>query len=290
MCPRAKLPVLTEQTRQTKLPVRTEPTARTRRTAPTELPARTQPTAPAKQAPKAKPAAPDKMERMATFTVRGQARREVNPERAKALLAVEVTGAHRGEVWDQARAAHNDLANQAVALVNAKKAVDWTALEVQVGSYYEWMPMRDNPGQSEQVRKYRASGDITVEFKDFTELGLWLAAVAELPNVEVRGVSWSLTEATKTNLHRKIRHDAVQDARQRADDYAADFGLANPSLTALFESGLYNGGDQGGGGGHPVMPRALMMAEATAAEPNVELKPAIIQVAADIVAVFAARH
>jgi len=227
-----------------------------------------------------------KIASVATYTVRGAAQREVRPERAKALLGVEATGAHRGEVWEQAQQAHQHLTSQAAELVATGQAADWTAQEIQVGTYQEWVPLAGNPGQSEPVRRFRASGDVAVEFTDFTALSRWLATVAEIPNVEVRGVSWSLTTATRVRLLREIRHEAVQDAIQRARDYAADFGQPELTLSAVYEPGLYPGPDSSGGIANPVMPRALMMADSSAAMPSVELKPATISLTAEIIAVF----
>lgn len=223
---------------------------------------------------------------MVTITVRGSAQREVKPELARALLGVEMTGASRAEVWEKALTAHAKLAGRAADLVAQGKAVDWTALEVQVGSYYDWVPMVGNPGQSEQVRRYRAAGDVTVEFADFQELGQWLASIAESTGVEVRGVNWSLTDNTRQTIAREVRSEAVLDAKQRAEDYARDIGTPDITITALYEPGLYPGPDAATGGLSPAMPRAMMMAERSVTSQSIELKPAIIPVGAEVIAVF----
>ena len=221
---------------------------------------------------------------MTTITVRGTAQREVQPERALVRLGVEASGENRGEVWASVQRAHEALVAQAKELVETGRAVDWTALEIQVGTYMDWVPLAGSPGQNQQVRRFRASGDITVEFTNFTELGRWLASIAELAGVEVRGVTWRLTDQTASEIGREVRTEAVADAAQRAKDYAAAIGVGHHlSLESLFEPGLYPGPEVGG---LPV-PRGVLLAAAESSA--VELRPAIVPVTAEITAVFTTR-
>ena len=61
---------------------------------------------------------------------------------------------------------------------------------------------------------------------------------------------WALTETTKTRVTRELRTVAVQDARAKADDFAAALGTSVDRVAALRESGGYPpGGVRGAAGG-----------------------------------------
>lgn len=224
---------------------------------------------------------------MAHIAVRGSAQREVQPERAKVRLGVNVSGADRAAVLAAAQRVHAAIVAEATKLVADGKATDWTALEVQAFSYPEWVPLTDGSGRQEQVRRFRAASDLTVEFRDFDELGRWLGTVGELDGLEIRGVDWSLTEPTAAEIGAEVRREAVADAVARAMDYSTALGLDEVSLDGLYEPGLYPHCGEGVGGGvgtYPAPRAAMLSMDATGA--GFELKPAIVPVTAVITAVF----
>jgi uncharacterized protein len=205
----------------------------------------------------------------------------VQPERAKASVAVAVSGEQRADVLAEAQRVHAHVVAQAKAQVTAGAARDWTAPDVQAWEYQDWIPLAGAPGQQQQVRRFRAGGDIVVDFTDFDALGRWLAAVAELPGVEVRGVQWGLSDATQAATSREVRTEAMADAVTRAAEYAAALGLSGPIIHSIYEPGLYH--HESGGG---AMPRAAMMMAGDAMGGGFEMKPAVANVAAEVVAVF----
>jgi len=223
---------------------------------------------------------------MAHIAVRGTARRDVLPERATARVSVVVSGNDPASVLSDAQRVHAAVVEQATGLVAKGIASDWTARQVQSYSYFDWVPLADGSGRQEQVRRFRATGDVDIEFRDLDEVGRWLAKVGEINGVEVRGVDWSLSDATAQRVGAEVRAEAVRDAVARAMDYVTALGLDEVDLEGLYEPGLYPGECCGGGGGTLPVPRAAMLAAGATAEAGFELKPAVVPVVAEVAAVF----
>jgi len=224
---------------------------------------------------------------MAHVAVRGVAKREVLPERATARLSVQVSGSDSATVLADAQRVHAAIVEQATGLVADGVASDWTARQVQSFSYVDWVPLTDGSGRQEQVRRFRATGDVDIEFRDLDEVGRWLAKVGELSGVEVRGVDWSLTDATAQDIGSQVRAEAVRNAVARAMDYSTALGLDELDLEGIYEPGLYPGECCGGGGGIAPMPRVAMLAGGIeAGGAGFELKPAVVPVIAEVAVVF----
>lgn len=223
---------------------------------------------------------------MAQIAVRGVARREALPERATARLSVLVNGDDPAAVLAEAQRVHAAVVEQATGMVADGIAADWTARQVQSFSYTDWLPLTDGSGRQEQVRRFRATGDVDIEFRDLDEVGRWLAKVGETNGVEVRGVDWSLTEATAAKLGAEVRAEAVRNAVSRAMDYATALGLDEVDLKGIYEPGLYPHECCAGGGGAIPMPRAAMLAAGGAVETGFDLKPAVVPVIAEVAVVF----
>jgi len=222
---------------------------------------------------------------MAHIAVHGVARREVLPERATARLSVVTSGDDPAAVLAEAQRVHAAVVEQATGLVADGVATDWTARQVQSYSYQDWVPLTDGSGRQEQVRRFRATGDVDIEFRDLEEVGRWLAKVGEINGVEVRGVDWTLTEATTQKIGAEVRAEAVRNAVARAMDYATALGLDEVDLKGIYEPGLYPKECCAGGGGVLPVPRAAMLAGGVA-ESGFELKPAVVPVVADVAVVF----
>lgn len=76
-------------------------------------------------------------------------------------------------------------------------------------------------------KDYTASTSFTVRFRDFTELGTFATMASTMEFVSVQQILWELTEATKATLGTKSRIEAINDAMQKANDYAKALEKAN---------------------------------------------------------------
>lgn len=130
----------------------------------------------------------------------------------------------------------------------------WSMSTLYTGS---WQP--DDADGTKVPRRFSASTRLEVTFRDFQELGGFTSNLASTEFVGVDRIEWRLTEATKMELGRRCRRDAVKDAMLKAKDYAdaagkADFEIleiTDGRAAAGYSDGplLYGGARHGGGAG-----------------------------------------
>src|SRR5690606_16761492 len=104
----------------------------------------------------------------------------------------------------------------------------------------------------------------------------------------IEGVDWTLTDAHRDELLVEVRTGAVEDARTKAEVYAAALGLGSVSVLAVADAGMLGDGRHPvGGGGRDPLPGVRSFAMSGSA-PDVELSPHPITVTADVDARFLA--
>lgn len=98
----------------------------------------------------------------------------------------------------------------------------WSMTSLSTGS---WQPT-DNRGKN-LARRFTASSRLEVKFRDFAQLGTFTSELAQTKFVSVDRIEWRLTDATKAELGRQCRRNAVKDAMAKAKDYADAAGKAD---------------------------------------------------------------
>lgn len=169
--------------------------------------------------------------------VRGEAVLEVEPEIAR--LGVSVTARDA----DRAKAMH--LLNERAAAIDEIVASFGDAIEDSATTGVRVSPQLKNGKPRERVVGYVAVVSMTLTVRDFARLGELLAQVASQDLTEVSGPWWSLRPGS--TVDRDARAAAVQDALQRARDYAAALGSEVTALIELADVGLLSDGLESGG-------------------------------------------
>ncbi|KAK4980876.1 hypothetical protein LTR66_002910 [Elasticomyces elasticus] len=124
----------------------------------------------------------------------------------------------------------------------AKAAIShWSMKSFRSSSFVPY----DSNGRN-QTRRYTARADFEISFRDFKVLSYYPTELAKIPHVQVNGVQWILTDATKRSLQSELRKMAARDALVRARDYAEALGLGNVRLLELSEGALssLDGGEE----------------------------------------------
>ncbi|KAK7970074.1 hypothetical protein PG988_009147 [Apiospora saccharicola] len=129
---------------------------------------------------------------------------------------------------------------------------------------YEWV------GTNNQRRDlgltYHASSTFEVVFRDMALLADTAGELAAMPHVAITSTEWRLTTATCAEIEREARKKAIENAVQKADDYAGVVGRkvvavditdgpasAASSISNPWRRTPFNGG--GGGGGAQQAPQ-----------------------------------
>jgi uncharacterized protein YggE len=151
-----------------------------------------------------------------------------------------------------------------------------TAIERSSTSGLHVAPIFSRRGGT-KITGYRGSFSTQIVVHDFDMLSPLIFALTPLPNSQIDGPWWSLRRDNAA--FRKVRLDAITDARRRADDYAAAFGASVADLVEVsdLETGFPGGREM----------RTFAMAKSVADEVDFELEPATQTVSGQVTVRFA---
>lgn len=175
---------------------------------------------------------------MAVISVTGRAETRIAPERAVVSLAVAVQGPEREAVARRASEAHGSLAAELAELAAEPGLLErWSSDDLHATAQRPW-----NHEGKQLPLVYSANSSFTVVFEDLGRLGEWLGALADRAGVQIRGVDWRLTDATRRSAEAEAQRLAVDDAVRRARVYAEALGLSSPVVLELADRGLLDDG------------------------------------------------
>lgn len=164
-----------------------------------------------------------------TITVVGQGSATAPPDAARISLGVEVSETEANAAIDGANASA-----QLVLDLVTSSGIDATDVQTTDVSVY---PRYGNDGRD--IIGYTASNRLVVTVRDLDALGGLLDAAAGLVGDDIRidGLGFILDDPTQADS--EARADAVEDARTRADEYAAAAGVELGDVMAISETGSY---------------------------------------------------
>ncbi|MEV5507475.1 SIMPL domain-containing protein [Streptomyces orinoci] len=195
------------------------------------------------------------------IAVRGQARLEVDPEIARLGVTIGTRGTDRRKALD-------DLTRRNNQVLDLIKSHGEAVERLETGSF-TITPQLNEKGRHERIRSYRGHVHLTATVADFTVLGELSSRLADLELTRVDGPWWALRPDSPA--HREARRQAVQDAVQRAREYAGALGAELVALLELTDT------DTESGYGGPPPPSGGMMRTAgyggAAPAPALDLEP-----------------
>lgn len=201
-------------------------------------------------------------------TVRGEAELTCAPDLATVSATMHATGADADSVRQQLASASTRVR----ALVDRYGP----ALERHSTSGLHVGPTFAGRG-GRRISGFRGNLSTELVIHDFDALADILAAVTGLDNAQVDGPWWSLRPTNP--IHRQVRIAAIDEARQRAADYAAAF---DASLGSLLEVSDLEGSFHP----QPRMMKAAFAMESAGGEPDLDLEPAEQRVGAQVTVRF----
>lgn len=188
--------------------------------------------------------------------VRGEAVREVPPEIARFSVTVSARHADRRDT----------LARLAARADEVRAIIDGYGPAVERRETGALHVHPERKGSRERIAAYHGSVSTTVTVTDFTVLGELMLRLADQEQTAVAGPWWALRPDSP--VHRDARRAAIDDALERAREYADALGARVTALVELADSGMAQ---------QPVtMTRAAYgfgAAEAAGGPPHLELDP-----------------
>ncbi|PJN25189.1 hypothetical protein CG717_31120 [Streptomyces sp. CB02613] len=209
-------------------------------------------------------------------TVRGEAHLEVDPEIARITVTLTARNTDRRTTLD-------DLNRRNTTTLDLIKGYGDAVEKLETGTL-AIRPELARHGRGERIRAYHGSIQLTTTISDFTVLGELVARLADQELIRVDGPWWALRPTSPH--HAAARRQAVQEALQRAREYAEALDTRIGALLELSDTGTVGGPTfaTAAYGGAGVM-RSARAEAATDAAP-VDLEPVRQNVDAQVEAAF----
>ncbi|MFF8468469.1 SIMPL domain-containing protein [Streptomyces griseus] len=209
-------------------------------------------------------------------TVRGEAHLEVDPEIARITITLTARNTDRRTTLD-------DLTRRNTTTLDLIKTHGDAIEELETGTL-AIRPELTRHGRAERIRAYHGTIQLTATLNDFTTLGELVTRLADNDLTRVDGPWWALRPTSPH--HAAARRQAVQEALQRAREYAQALDTRIDALLELSDTGSVGGNTFAtttyGGAGILRSARAETAAEAA----PVDLEPVRQNVDAQVEAAF----
>ncbi|MFD7385216.1 SIMPL domain-containing protein [Streptomyces anulatus] len=164
-------------------------------------------------------------------TVRGEAHLEVDPEIARITVTLTARGTDRRTTLD-------GLTHRNATTLDIVKSYGDAIEKLETGTL-NINPELTRHGRAERIRAYHGTIQLTATLGDFTALGELVTRLADHDLTRIDGPWWGLRPASPH--HAAARRQAVQEALQRAREYAEALDTRLGALLELSDTGLHGG-------------------------------------------------
>ena len=188
-----------------------------------------------------------------TITIQGEGKVSGKPTLAQIDIGLYSEGKDVPEV-------QNQNSQKVNAMVAAMKELSIAEADLQT-SHYSISPRYEYKDGAQNVIGYTVSQNVSVKVRDLAKVGTVLSKVGQLGANQVNGVNFTIDDPTA--LKQEARKEALQDARDKAEELAKALGVKITRVVTFAESS---------GSGIPPMPYAYKseMAVATAIAPDIQ--------------------
>lgn len=218
------------------------------------------------------------------ITVQGEHTATYSPDTATLAINVNIDGADRSDVFENANRAAESVRERIAALHHEDLGpiLRWSSDSVRVWG--------DRPWNSDGKRLpivFHSAINFTATFSDFDSLAHFIETAAEAHGVTIGHLEWELTRENLRSVTNDVRSLAVQDAVAKATAYANALGMGAVTATAIADPGMLGDQSNASGGGYSLASaRGIMSADGGA--PELSLKPEGIEVSVVVDARFVA--
>ncbi|MFJ2433237.1 SIMPL domain-containing protein [Streptomyces anulatus] len=162
-------------------------------------------------------------------TVRGEAHLEADPEIARITITLTARGTDRRTTLD-------GLTHRNTTTLDLIKTYGDAIEKLETGTL-TIRPELTRHGRAERIRAYHGSIQLTATLNDFTTLGELVTRLADHDLTRIDGPWWALRPTSPH--HAAARRQAVQEALQRAREYAEALDTRLGALLELSDTGVH---------------------------------------------------
>lgn len=212
----------------------------------------------------------DKGER--TIMVSGRAEIEVQPDMATFSLSVT----ERADTTKEAQESVNIKISKVIDILMSEYNIDRNDIKttyMNISPEYSWQDGKQNlVGQ-------KANQSVEITIRDISILSAIFDSITRVSGISISNISLDSTQ--RESYLSQARKEAVENARERANDYAASQGLKSGDVINITEKSFDSASVRIG---NAVMAKAVMMDESVST--STEYYFSLVKVSSDVDAVF----
>ena len=163
-----------------------------------------------------------------TITVSGEGKAGSPPDMATISTGVMTKSASAKE----ALAANNQAMEQVLKVLKSRN-IDNKDIQTSGFAVYPEYRRQERGDRSNQIDGYRVSNNVSVKVRNLARLGEILDALVQAGSNQISGVSFSI--AKPSAIMNEARRNAIDDARGRAELYAAATGVSVGKVISISE-------------------------------------------------------
>ncbi len=168
-------------------------------------------------------------QKMSTFDVTGESEMVTVPDQAEVTAGIVVN--------ETTVAAAQDKANEIINDIN--KAMDDMGIDkkdIQTQNYYVGPEYDYNNNGVDKIKGYSVSADLRIRVTDFEKLNEVIDTSTRLGANRINGISFSLTNEKEEEMLKQAREEAIEDAKDDADELAGLAGIKLGKVVNVYES------------------------------------------------------
>ncbi|MCL4390569.1 MAG: SIMPL domain-containing protein [Patescibacteria group bacterium] len=159
------------------------------------------------------------------FTVTGEGKVTAAPDTAQVNLGFTASAANVTDVQNQANQIIKKISDDIKKLGIGESDIQTTAYSLQ-----------PNYSPNQRITGYSATVNLTVKVRDFNKINQIIdTATADGAN-QVGGLAFTLDDATQTKLQSQARKIAIDQAKAKAAEIAADAGISLGRIVGVSEN------------------------------------------------------
>lgn len=163
-----------------------------------------------------------------TFDVTGESEITSVPDQVEVRLGVNAQGVTVQAAQEQANQVINQVTKQLKGL-----GVDDKDIKTQNYNIY---PNYDFRGESQRITGYQVNADLLVKLTDFDKLNQAIDLATAQGANQVGGISFSLSKEKEDELRKQAREEAINDAKDSAQELARLAGVKLGKVVNVYES------------------------------------------------------
>ncbi|KAJ5161874.1 hypothetical protein N7492_007266 [Penicillium capsulatum] len=163
-----------------------------------------------------------------TIQIKGASSIAYRPERGALSITVKSQGPEQASVSSEVTSTSNQL-NEMFTSLSPKLQSGVATPDAPVTVFSSrllrtWSSQPTDKNENPLPPVYYATVGFNVVFRNFAKLGETVGQLSTKPNVDIKSIDWTLSEATQKEIGSETRKEAIRNAILKANDYAEVVG------------------------------------------------------------------